>query len=98
MKRWILCVLCALCVCSTLCGTSPEFDRLLRVRVQEKLLNGFRKPYDRIGIEVSQGQVTLRGTVQSVQESSELEQGILKMDGVKTVKNYLKVETPRHEI
>lgn len=71
---------------------SPERDQILAHQIQEVLDATYGA--SKIGVEVHSSQVTLRGTVNSLKESSEIENRVRRVEGVNAVLNYITVQSP----
>lgn len=68
------------------------YEKIRNVLHSESLSQGFEhKKYDSIEVSVADGHVTLRGTVESLQDKEAIEKRIKQIDGVVDVNNQLKV-------
>ncbi|MFN7138755.1 MAG: BON domain-containing protein [Limisphaerales bacterium] len=72
-------------------------DRQLETRVRQTLLGDQQQPQPtaagrNVTIQVREGTVTLSGTVQSQEESQQLEQKARQIEGVRNVENNLRVQ------
>jgi hyperosmotically inducible periplasmic protein len=71
-------------------GNSAE-DAWIHSKIVAKLITDKNTPERKINVDVDNGVVTLRGTVNSMQEKQEAERLAKETDGVKRVTNQLKV-------
>lgn len=70
--------------------STPDSD--LKQEIQDKLAKGwFQKGYNDVQVEVNNGTVTLKGTVDSESELIDVEKRVSKIDGVKNVVNNVHV-------
>jgi hyperosmotically inducible protein len=72
-------------------GDSVE-DAWIHMKVTSKLIADGDTPARKINVDVRNGVVTLRGTVDSEQNKTQAEQAAMTIEGVKNVNNRLKVE------
>lgn len=71
-------------------GTSAD-DAWIHTKVATKLIADSRTPQNKINVDVNNNVVTLRGTVETAEQKAAAEQVARATDGVKGVKNMLKV-------
>lgn len=70
---------------------SPADQKVIK-NVQDELSSGLvSKDYQHVSFEVSNGNVTLEGSVNSIENGHTIEERIKKLDGVKFVNNNLKI-------
>lgn len=73
-------------------NTRQPSDTQIAKEVRDALAPGmFTKGYDRVSSDVSNGTVVLTGTVQSQSDREKLEKSIRKIDGVRDVRNNVRV-------
>ncbi len=70
-------------------GSPPENDETLTAKVESEVLSRWNYPKGRISVNSAGGVVELRGTCDTSQQISELEQQVRKVTGVIDVRNYL---------
>ena len=66
-------------------------DGWIHTKIVAKLLGNSKTPQSKINVDVVNNEVTLRGTVNSPEQKAEAERIAKDTDGVKAVKNMLKV-------
>jgi hyperosmotically inducible periplasmic protein len=71
-------------------GTSLD-DAWIHTKVATKLMADERTPQNKINVDVNNNVVTLRGTVETAEQKAAAEQVARATEGVKSVKNMLKV-------
>jgi hyperosmotically inducible protein len=71
-------------------GSSVE-DAWIHMKVTSKLITDGDTPARKINVDVQNGVVTLRGTVDSEQNKTQAQQAAMSIEGVKNVNNLLKV-------
>lgn len=74
-------------------GQSLE-DAWIHTKIVAKLIGNSNTPERNINVDVVDGAVTLRGTVETAEAKTEAERVVKETDGVKKVTNQLKVAPP----
>jgi hyperosmotically inducible protein len=72
-------------------GSSMD-DAWIHTKVVTKLIGDSRTPERKINVDVVNNVVTLRGAVRTAEEKTAAEQVAKSVDGVKSVKNMLKID------
>lgn len=67
-------------------------DQDIKAKIQDSLNGGwFAQGFNNVSFEINNGNVTLRGTVDSMDNKNKIEENVKKMDGVKQVNNQITV-------
>lgn len=69
-------------------------DAWIHTKIVAKLIGDSKTPERNINVDVVNGEVTLRGTVETAEAKSESERVAKETDGVKKVVNQLKITAP----
>lgn len=73
-------------------------DAKIKNDIHNKVKGGwFSEGYDQVMFDVKDGIVTLKGSVETMDDKNDLEKKVRNMEGVKGVESYLKVQTPPDE-
>lgn len=81
---------------SALSSTKRNSDRQLNLKIQDTLKSGaFKENFADIEIEVSHGNVTLSGSVDTEEDSREAEKRVRNINGIKNVDNQIQVQSSK---
>ena len=93
----LVCVLTSLSACQTLTGRSAGRyidDKTITAEVKAKLVADKAANFTRIGVNTTNGIVTLTGIADTFEEKARAEELATKVSGVKHIQNQVQVNTP----
>ena len=90
-------VLASLSACQTMTGRSAGRyidDKTITAEVKAKLVGDKATNFTRIGVNTTNGIVTLTGVADTFEDKARAEEIATKVDGVKHIQNEVQVKTP----
>lgn len=82
---------------ATTTTVSVQKDQELAKKIQDKIGEGwFSRGYEKVKVEVNNGDVTLNGSVNSVSDKEKVQKEVRNIDGVKKLTSNLTVEQKDH--
>lgn len=73
-------------------GNMVNMDQKMTTDIQDSIRSAFSDKYNRVQVRVNNGNVTLDGTVPSMDDRTSLEQKVRKIEGVRGVVNNVQVQ------
>ena len=72
---------------------TPNSDQEIYQKIQEKLNSGwFSKGFESVSFGVRNGDVLLRGSVETIEDKNKVEDNVRKVDGVRRINNQIRID------